>query len=71
MEIFELSADSGRTCLHLSAFRGNAECVDLLISSGADFRLVDTFGRLPLHYAASVLIKFQENCIEFQTLKTV
>lgn len=45
--------------------------MDLLISSGGDFRLVDTFGRLPLHYAASMLINFQEKCIEFRIQKTV
>ena len=33
--------DSGRTCLHLCAYKGNVECLDLLISSCADFRLTD------------------------------
>ena len=33
--------DFGRTCLHLCAYKGNVECLDLLISSCADFRLTD------------------------------
>ena len=42
-----------RTCLHLSAFNGSAECVDFLIASGASSSMLDKYGRLPLHYAAS------------------
>jgi ankyrin repeat protein len=29
------------------------ECLDLLVSNGADFQIKDNIGRLPLHYAAS------------------
>lgn len=34
-------------------FFRSVECLDLLVSSGADFQMKDNIGRLPLHYAAS------------------
>ena len=34
----------GRNCLHMSAFNGSIECLDFLISSGADCRSVDSLG---------------------------
>ncbi|XP_038020109.1 serine/threonine-protein phosphatase 6 regulatory ankyrin repeat subunit C-like [Motacilla alba alba] len=43
----------GRTCLHAAASGGNVECLNLLLSSGADLRRRDKFGRTPLHYAAA------------------
>ena len=33
--------------------RRSAECLDLLIASGADVNVADIHGRLPLHYAAA------------------
>ncbi|XP_010289718.1 PREDICTED: serine/threonine-protein phosphatase 6 regulatory ankyrin repeat subunit C, partial [Phaethon lepturus] len=35
----------GRTCLHAAASGGNVECLNLLLSSGADLRRRDKFGR--------------------------
>lgn len=43
----------GRTPLHLAAFKGSVDCLDLLLSSGANFRLTDNDSRLALHHAAS------------------
>lgn len=43
----------GKTPLHLAAFKGSVDCLDLLLSSGANFRLTDNDNRLALHYAAS------------------
>ena len=34
-------------------FKGSVDCLDLLLSSGANFRLSDNDNRLALHYAAS------------------
>lgn len=34
-------------------FFRSIECLDLLTSNGADFKLKDNFERLPLHYAAA------------------
>uniref|UniRef100_A0A8B9RJM5 Ankyrin repeat domain 52 n=1 Tax=Astyanax mexicanus TaxID=7994 RepID=A0A8B9RJM5_ASTMX len=49
-----LSSDSlGRTCLHAAASGGNVECLNLLLSSGADLTKKDKLGRAPLHYAAA------------------
>ena len=31
----------------------SAECLDLLIASGAEVNVADSYGRLPLHYAAA------------------
>ncbi|XP_066193513.1 serine/threonine-protein phosphatase 6 regulatory ankyrin repeat subunit C, partial [Sylvia atricapilla] len=47
------SGGLGRTCLHAAASGGNVECLNLLLSSGADLRRRDKFGRTPLHYAAA------------------
>ena len=35
----------GRNCLHMSAFNGSIECLDFLISSGADCTSVDSLGK--------------------------
>ncbi|XP_017885030.1 serine/threonine-protein phosphatase 6 regulatory ankyrin repeat subunit A-like isoform X2 [Ceratina calcarata] len=43
----------GWTPLHCAAFKGSVDCLDLLLSSGANFRLTDNDNRLALHYAAS------------------
>ncbi|XP_076293144.1 uncharacterized protein LOC143215159 isoform X1 [Lasioglossum baleicum] len=43
----------GRTPLHLAAYKGFVDCLDLLLSNGANFRLTDDDNRLALHYAAS------------------
>ncbi|KAH0547044.1 serine/threonine-protein phosphatase 6 regulatory ankyrin repeat subunit A-like isoform X2 [Cotesia glomerata] len=43
----------GRTPLHSAAFKGSVDCLDLLLSSGANFRLSDNDNRLALHYAAN------------------
>uniref|UniRef100_A0A3B4GXD1 Serine/threonine-protein phosphatase 6 regulatory ankyrin repeat subunit C-like n=1 Tax=Pundamilia nyererei TaxID=303518 RepID=A0A3B4GXD1_9CICH len=45
--------DHGRTCLHAAASGGNVECVNLLLSSGAELDIKDNLGRSPLHYAAA------------------
>lgn len=48
-----LSRDSeGRTALHYAAGYGHEECVDLLLSGGADARARDATGDVPLHFAA-------------------
>lgn len=39
--------------MHLAAFKGSVDCLDLLLSSGANFRLIDNDNRLALHHAAS------------------
>lgn len=54
IEVVDLNAtdDSGKTALHCAAYIGSAECLDLLVSSGADYNIIDKVGRLPLHYAA-------------------
>lgn len=31
----------------------SVDCLDLLVSNGANFNLMDGIGRIPLHYAAS------------------
>ncbi|KAM9859110.1 serine/threonine-protein phosphatase 6 regulatory ankyrin repeat subunit C [Aulostomus maculatus] len=45
--------DHGRTCLHAAASGGNVDCLNLLISSGAELDVKDNLGRSPLHYAAA------------------
>lgn len=42
----------GRTPLHLAALKGSVVCLDLLLSSGANFRLTDNENKLALHLAA-------------------
>jgi ankyrin repeat protein len=44
-------ADSD-TALHLSALYGHADCVRLLLDSGARAEVADADGALPLHDAA-------------------
>lgn len=31
----------------------SVECLDLLVSNGANFQLADSIGRIPLHYSAA------------------
>lgn len=42
----------GRTALHYAAGYGHDQCVDLLLSNGADVRVRDATGEVPLHFAA-------------------
>lgn len=41
---------SGATPAHLAAKAGNAKCLELLISKGADMTLEDNDGFTPAHY---------------------
>ncbi|TRY72355.1 hypothetical protein TCAL_03404 [Tigriopus californicus] len=43
---------NGMTCLHLCAFKENADCLKCLIDAGADIHIKDKFGRTALHYAS-------------------
>lgn len=42
----------GNTALHLASFKGNIDCVKLLIHYGADIFSKDKEGNIPLHKAA-------------------
>ncbi|XP_017586940.1 PREDICTED: serine/threonine-protein phosphatase 6 regulatory ankyrin repeat subunit C-like [Corvus brachyrhynchos] len=62
----------GRTCLHAAASGGNVECLNLLLSSGADLRRRDKFGsalsRPPPPRATrqnlELLLEMSFNCLE-------
>lgn len=41
-----------RTALHLAAFWGGPELIDLLLQKGASVSRADAYGRTPLHFAA-------------------
>uniref|UniRef100_A0A673ASZ8 Ankyrin repeat domain 52 n=1 Tax=Sphaeramia orbicularis TaxID=375764 RepID=A0A673ASZ8_9TELE len=45
--------DHGRTCLHAAASGGNVDCLNLLLSGGAELDVRDNLGRSALHYAAA------------------
>uniref|UniRef100_A0A8C4QL38 Uncharacterized protein n=1 Tax=Eptatretus burgeri TaxID=7764 RepID=A0A8C4QL38_EPTBU len=42
----------GTSALHLAASLGKVDCLDVMLSHGADVTAIDTSGRTPLHLAA-------------------
>lgn len=45
---------SGKTPLHMAAFRGDLDCIKALLAHGVDPRRTDAKGRTPVDYAASM-----------------
>lgn len=39
--------------INFNSFFRSVECLDLLVSTGANFQIVDSFKRTPLHLAAA------------------
>ena len=46
----------GKTAMHWAAAGGRTELLKLLVQMGASTEIADSIGRLPLHFAAQVLL---------------
>ena len=49
---FNAKDNNGATPLHLAAYNGHGEAVDVLLEKGADFNAKNNDGATPLHLAA-------------------